>query len=584
MKFLRNLIAAILGTVIGLFVLFFLFIGFAAAIGSSEEVTIKKNSILQIALEDTVKDYAPKDSDPFAEMLNLYDDKLGLDAILNAIENAKTDDNIKGISIKSNFINAGLAQTQAIRNKLIDFKDSGKFILAYADIYDQKNYYLSSVADSIFLNPVGGLDFKGLSMEVMYLKEIQNKTGIKMEVIRHGKYKSAVEMYLSDEMSPANREQISSFLGSIWGEMLAAISESRALSVAQLNEIADGLKTRTPQLALENKMVDGLLYLDQYEARLRLAAGLKEDAKIKLVKIGKYIASGKGKIRATAKDKIAVIYAQGEIHYAKGNENVIGQEMMTKAIRRAVKDKKVKAIVLRVNSPGGSALASDLIWRELELAKKEKPLVVSMGNYAASGGYYIACNADKIFAEPTTLTGSIGVFATIPNFSVLANDMGINAEQVSTNKSASYSVFEPMTDAFRSVAQSGVENVYTTFIQRVADGRKMELADVDAIAQGRVWTGLEALDNGLVDALGNLDDAIAAAAEMAELVEYKRMNLPVYKKDLKEAMSGLPFMSTKATILKEELGQENYRIYQDFKRVYGLKGMQARIPYVFTIK
>lgn len=584
MKFLRNLLAAILGTVIGLFVLFFLFAGFAAAIGSSEDVTIKKNSILQIALEDTVKDYAPKNSDPFAEVFSLYDSKLGLDAILNAIENAKTDENIKGISIKSNFINAGLAQTQAIRNKLEDFKESGKFIMAYAAAYDQKNYYLSTVADSVFLNPVGALDFKGLSMEVMYLKKLQNNTGIKMEVIRHGKYKSAVEMYLSDEMSPENREQISSFLGSIWGEMLAAISESRAISVSVLNEIADQSKTRTPQLALENKMVDGLLYLDQYEARLRSAAGLKVDAKINRVKIGKYIASGKGKIRATAKDKIAIIYAQGEIHYAKGNEEVIGQEMMTKAIRRAVKDKNVKAIVLRVNSPGGSALASDLIWRELELAKKVKPLVVSMGNYAASGGYYIACNADKIFAEPTTLTGSIGVFATIPNFSILASNIGINAVQVSTNKSASYSVFEPMTDAFRAVTQEGVENVYATFIQRVAAGRNMELAAVDSIAQGRVWTGVEALENGLIDALGNLEDAVEAAAAMASLVEYKTMKLPVYKKDFKEAMSGLPFMNTKAAILKEELGEENYRIYQDFKRVYGLKGMQARIPYVFTIK
>jgi len=507
-----------------------------------------------------------------------------LNAILNAIENAKTDVNIKGISIETDYVNAGLAQTQAIRNKLVEFKESGKFILAYGDMYDQKKYYLSTAADSVFLNPVGGLDFKGLSMEVMYLKDIQNKTGVKMEVIRHGKYKSAVEMYLSDKMSPANREQISSFLGSIWGEMLADISESRNLSLDALNDIADGLKTRTPQLALEHNMVDGLLYLDQYENSLRAAAGLDAKTKLKLVTIGKYIQSGKGRIKATAKDKIAVIYAQGEIHYAKGDEDVIGQKMMSKAIRRAVKDKNIKAIVLRVNSPGGSALASDLIWRELELAKKEKPLVVSMGNYAASGGYYIACNADKIFAEPTTLTGSIGVFATIPNLSGLANDIGINAEQVSTNKSASYSVFEPMTAAFRDVAQGGVENVYTTFIQRVADGRNMKVSDVDAIGQGRVWTGVEAIENGLVDVLGNLDDAVAEAAEMAELVEYKRINLPVYKKDFKESMGGLPFMNTKEAILKEELGQENFRIYQDFKRVYGLKGMQARIPYVFTIK
>ncbi len=584
MNFLRNLIASIIGTVIGLFTLFFLFILIAAAVGGGNEVVVKKNSILQIALEDEVKDFAPKESGPFSEFLKLYEGKLGLNSILNAIENAKTDPNIKGISIESNYINAGLAQTQAIRDKLIDFKESGKFVMAYADMYDQKKYYLSTVADSVFLNPVGGLTFKGLSLEVMYLKDIQNKTGIKMEVIRHGKYKSAVEMYLSDKMSPANREQISSFLGSIWGEMLADISESRNVTLEVLNDIADGLKTRTPQLALQHNMVDGLLYLDQYEERLRLASGLDADAKLILVKIGKYIASGKGKIKSKAKDKIAVIYAQGEIHYAKGNEDVIGQEMMTKAIRRAVKDKNVKAIVLRVNSPGGSALASDLIWRELELAKKEKPLVVSMGNYAASGGYYIACNADKIFAEPTTLTGSIGVFATVPNFSVLADNIGINAEQVSTNKSPSYSVFEPMTDAFRKVAQGGVENVYATFIQRVADGRNMSIKEVDAIAQGRVWTGAEAIENGLVDVLGNLDDAVAAAAEMAQIEDYKTINLPVYKKDFKEVMGGLPFMNTKQAILKEELGQENYRIYQDFKRVYGLKGMQARIPYVFTIK
>lgn len=584
MKFLRNLMASIIGTVIGLFVLFFLFILIGAAMGASEKVVVKKNSILQISLEDEVKDYAPKETDAFAEILKLYDNKLGLNTILNAIENAKTDPNIKGISIKSNYINAGLAQTQAIRDKLIDFKESGKFVMAYSDMYDQKNYFLSTAADSVFLNPVGALDFKGLSMEVMYLKDIQNKTGIKMEVIRHGKYKSAVEMFLSDKMSPANREQISSFLGSIWGEILADISESRGLTIDTLNAIADGLKTRTPQLALEHKMVDGLLYIDQYENRLKAAAGLELDAKLYLVKIGEYIQSGKGRIKVTAKDRIAIIYAQGEIHYAKGDEDVIGQEMMTKAIRKAVKDKKVKAIVLRVNSPGGSALASDLIWRELELAKKEKPLVVSMGNYAASGGYYIACNADKIFAEPTTLTGSIGVFATVPNLSVLAANIGINAEQVSTNTSASYSAFEPMTDAFRSYAQEGVENVYTTFVQRVASGRNMDIEAVDTIAQGRVWTGVEALENGLVDALGNLDDAVAEAAVLANLVTYKTINLPVYKKDFKDAMGGLPFMNTKEAILKEELGQENYRIYLDFKRVYGLKGVQTRIPFVFTIK
>ena len=590
MKFLRELLAAILGVLIASTIMFLVFMVFisasASAFGEGATVTVKNNSVLELKLEKSIKDYAPKGSDPLELLLELDEGKLGLNQIVNAIENAKTDDNIKGISINTLFINGGIAQTQAIRDKLLDFKESGKFIVAYADFYEQKNYYLSSVADSVFVNPVGQIDFKGLSTEILYFKDFEDKYGIKMEVVKHGKYKSAVEPFLTNKMSDANKEQITSFLNSIWTKLITDIAASRNKTTDELNMIADDLLARTPELAIQNKMIDGELFRDEYESKLKSLVAIEADAKLNKITLKDYIATGKGRIKSTASDKIAIVYAQGEIRYGEGDIDYIGQDKIIDALRKVRKDDKIKAVVLRVNSPGGSALVSDLIWRELELTKKEKPLVVSMGNYAASGGYYIACNADKILAEPTTITGSIGVFGMIPNVSKLADRIGINAEQVGTNKqSLGYSAFEPLTDDFYNVVKESIEDVYQTFVNRVAEGRGMTFAQVDSIAQGRVWTGIEAIQNGLVDELGSLDDAIEVAAELAEVTDYRITNYPRYKKDFKDAFS--PFSFTKATkesLLKEELGLENYAIYKNIKQFSELIGVQARMPFVIEIK
>ena len=584
MKFLRNLIASIFGTFIALGIILMLFILIVSVASESEKIVVKNNSVLELRLKGAIKDYAPKSDNPFDEVFGFNDGKMGLNEILNAIENAASDTNIKGISIRVSGINGGIAQTQAIRNALSEFKESGKFINAYADFYDQQSYYLSSVADSVFVNSFGGVDFKGLSTEVLYYKDVQYKTGVKMEVIRHGKYKSAVEPYLYDKMSDNNRAQITSFLTSIWNEMLQDMSKSRNKSIEELNTIADNLLARNASLALENNLVDGAVYLDEYTNKLKQAIGLLPVDDLNRISLKDYISVGKGRIRSSASNKIAVIYAQGEIIYGKGDENYIGPELIINALRKATEDKNVKAIVLRVNSPGGSALASELIWRELELTSIQMPIVVSMGNVAASGGYYIACNADAIFAEPTTITGSIGVYGVLPNISELAENIGVNAEQVGTNKGANYSVFEPMTDAFRTVTQEGIEQVYTTFLERVAKGRNMEVAEVDSVAQGRVWSGVEAVEKGLVDKLGNLEDAISHAAELAEVTDYKVRNYPSYKIDFEDKLNTFPFIKSKEKLIIEEIGEENYKVYQNLKQLAKLKGIQARVPFIIDIK
>lgn len=584
MNFLRNLIAAIFGTIIALFLIFFIFIGIASMVGSEEKIEVKAQSVLTLNLDGIVEDYVPKSDSPFDELLGTNDDKYELSQLINAIENAKTDTNIKGISIELFNTQAGISQMQAIRNKLLDFKTSGKFITAYADMYTQKNYYLSSVADSVFINPVGGMEFSGLSTEKLYFKDFQEKYGVKLEVIRHGKYKSAMEGFISDKMSEANREQTLSFLGSIWSEIIDDIAISRKKTVAELNLVADNNGASSIALALQNNLVDGSLYADEYESKLKRLTGKDPAKDLEKIAITDYIKSGKGQIISTAKDKIGILYAQGEIMYGKGDASYIGQKTMIEAIRKMKDDKSIKAIVLRINSPGGSALASDLIWREIELVKKVKPVVVSMGDVAASGGYYIACNADRIFAEPTTITGSIGVFGAIPNMAGLAGRMGINAEQVSTNKGANYSVFEPLSEDFHNVVKGSIDDIYQTFIRHVATGRKMTKEAVDSIGQGRVWTGKEAKQIGLVDELGGLNDAIAYTAKLVKIDQYKLTVFPRYKKDLKDALSLNPFMKTKEEALIKEIGLENYQMYKTLQSFQNMKGAQARLPFVFVIK
>ncbi|WP_289644340.1 signal peptide peptidase SppA [Maribacter aestuarii] len=588
MNFLRNLLASIIGCILAFGIVFVMFLIFISLIGNDEDsVTVKDNSILELQLQRPIADYTgSRDLDPFS---GIFESSQGLDEILHAITVAKDDDRIQGISINNNFIIAGLAQTQTLRKALSEFKDSGKFIYAYGDFYTQKDYYLASVADSVYMNPVGVLDFKGLSSEVLFYKDLQQKTGVKMEVIRHGKYKSAVEPFLENEMSDANRAQISELIHSLWNSMVSEIAVERSISEENLNTIADTLGGRSPKFAKTSGLIDDIVFYDQYEDVLRNALydGDKEEVSINYITVDDYTKYSNKKILRSGKDKIAVVFAQGEIFYGEGGPNIIGQGIINEALIKAREDKNVKAIVLRVNSPGGSALTSDIIWREVELTKKVKPVVVSMGNVAASGGYYIAAGADKIYAEPTTVTGSIGVFGTIPNINELAKNIGINAEQVGTNRnSVDYSLFEPMKDDFRNRVQESIEDTYETFLERVSAGRNISMAQADSLAQGRVWSGVDAKRLGLIDELGTLEDAIAAAAEMAELGEYGIRKYPKYKTGFERFMEDLSGVSakTKEKVLREDLGNEAYSIIQEFKSAMEQKGVQARLPFVLNIK
>ncbi|TDS19238.1 protease-4 [Maribacter caenipelagi] len=586
MNFLRNFLASILGSLFAFGIMFVMFLIFVSLVSSGEDtVSIEDNSILELQLQRQISDYTGSNElDPFA---GIFEESQGLDEIIQAIEVAKNDDRIKGISINNNFIMAGLAQTQAIRKSLEDFKAEGKFIYAYADFFMQRDYYLASVADSIFINPVGVLDFKGLSTEVLYYKELQEKSGIKMEVIRHGKYKSAVEPYLENNMSEANRSQLTSLLQSLWNSMILDISKTRSISESNLNIIADTLGGRTPKYAKQSGLIDDVVFYDEYESKLANALKIKKDEDINYSTLDDYVKYSNKKTLKSGDDKIAIVFAQGEILYGEGGPNIIGQGIINEALIKAREDDKVKAIVLRVNSPGGSALTSDIIWREVALAKKVKPVIVSMGNVAASGGYYIAAGADKIFAEPTTITGSIGVFGTVPNMTELAGDIGINAEQVGTNKNAvEYSLFEPMQESFKNQIQESIEETYQTFLQRVSEGRNMTMAQVDSVAQGRVWSGTEALEVGLVDELGNLDDAIEAAAELASLSSYGIKKFPKYKSGFERFMEDLEgaSMQIKENLLKDEIGDEAYKVLKELQSFKEHKGIQARMPFALDIK
>lgn len=591
MQFLKNILA----TIIGLFLfcllsfLVLIIIGVAAAGGSDKDVVkVKNNSVIELDISEVANDYSGIFYNDEFQFLN-SEPQEGLIDVLEAIENAKTDDKIKGITITNSISGLGMAQSKALRDKLNEFKESGKFVVAYSDMFRQKDYYLNSVADTIYMNPVADLEFKGLSSEVMFYKDLQEKTGIKMEVIRHGKFKAAVEPFLSNEMSPENREQISTLLNAMWSTIATDISESRNIPLDSLNSIATNLSARTAQMAQEKGLIDRVAYIDEYQSGIRKALGIKKDEEINTVSILDYAESnGLSNIVLDSDDEIAIIYAQGEITGGEGGLNYIGEKSMRRSLRDAADNKDVKAIVLRVDSPGGSALTSELIWREIEMAKKKKPVVVSMGNLAASGGYYISCNADRIFTEPTTITGSIGVFGVLPNFTELANNIGVHTEQVSTHTNASgYSVFTPLEDETRAIIQESVEGVYDTFITRVAEGRNMTKEQVDAIGQGRVWAGTDAVKNGLADELGGLDEAIAYAAKLGETNSYSIVNYPEYERNFEDILNNLtsmPFAKSKESFIKEEVGEENYQVIQRIRRASQLRGAQVIMPYEITVK
>jgi protease-4 len=586
MKFLGNVLATIVGIFVFTMLFFFGVVLIGAIFGSEEKsIEVNENSIIELDLSNVQFDYAGKFSDPWVSVFE-NEKQIGLTDVILAISAAKTDDNIKGISILNNFSSLGMAQRKAVRDALEDFKTSGKFVLAYANSYSQQEYYLNSVANTVYLNPAGEMEFKGLSSDLLFFKDFQDKSGIKMEVIRHGKYKSAVEPFLENKMSDANREQITALLNSIWSSFVSDIAKSRKLSVQKLNEIANGLLARTPEMAKAQKLVDIIAYEDEYHNDIKKLLQLTSKDEYESVSIADYTQNFISTSLPTGtSNEIAIIYAQGDIESGEGDVDIIGEGAMRRSIKEARDNEDVKAIVLRIDSPGGSALTSDLIWREIELTKKVKPVVVSMGNYAASGGYYIACNANKIFAEKNTITGSIGVFGILPNFSGLSTKMGIYSEQVNTHQNAgNYNPFAPIDEKFKAVTLEGVEKVYSTFVTHVAQGRKMTFAQVDAIAQGRVWTGSDALKLGLIDKIGGLDDAIKEAARLSKTKNYSTRNYPEFEKNFEEFFEDFPFAKSKERFIKEEIGEENYRILEQVKQVQNHKGIQARMPFEINIQ
>ena len=586
MRFLGNVLATVIGIFVFMMLSFFgiILIGVIFG-GDSETVEVENNSVIELNLSNISDDYAGKYSDPWVTAFSERK-KIGLTDVINAIEIAETDDAIKGISILNTNSSLGMAQSKELRDALNRFKKSGKFIYSYANNYSQKEYYLNSVATSIYINPIGELDFKGLSTEVMFFKDFQEKSGLKMEVIRHGKYKSAVEPFLENKMSDANKEQTMALLNGIWTNIVEDISKSRNIPVEKLNTIANGLLARTPEMAKAQNLIDYIAYEDVYHNAIRKVLKVDKDEDYNTVSIADYTQkTTTTSVNMDSNDAIAIVYAQGEIGSGEGDVNEIGEGSMRRSLQEARKDDDIKAIVLRINSPGGSALTSDLIWREIELTKRVKPVVVSMGNYAASGGYYIACNANTIFAEKNTITGSIGVFGTLPNFSVAANRYGINTEQVRTHENASnYSPFVPMDEKFKAITLEGVENIYATFIGHVAEGRKMTTAQVDAIGQGRVWTGSEAVKIGLVDKIGGLREAIAEAAKLAKIKSYSTVNYPEYEKNFEDIFANFPFAKSKTAFIKEEIGEENYQLLQEIKRIKQRKGIQAIMPFEISIQ
>ena len=586
MRFLGNVLATVIGIFVFMMLSFFgiILIGVIFG-GDSETVEVENNSVIELNLSDISDDYAGKYSDPWVTAFSERK-KIGLTDVINAIEIAETDDAIKGISILNTNSSLGMAQSKELRDALNRFKKSGKFIYSYANSYSQKEYYLNSVDNSIYINPIGELDFKGLSTEVMFFKDFQEKSGLKMEVIRHGKYKSAVEPFLENKMSDANKEQTMALLNGIWTNIVEDISKSRNIPVEKLNTIANGLLARTPEMAKAQNLIDYIAYEDVYHNAIRKVLKVDKDEDYNTVSIADYTQkTTTTSVNMDSNDAIAIVYAQGEIGSGEGDVNEIGEGSMRRSLQEARKDDDIKAIVLRINSPGGSALTSDLIWREIELTKRVKPVVVSMGNYAASGGYYIACNANTIFAEKNTITGSIGVFGTLPNFSVAANRYGINTEQVRTHENASnYSPFVPMDEKFKAITLEGVENIYATFIGHVAEGRKMTTAQVDAIGQGRVWTGSEAVKIGLVDKIGGLREALAEAAKLAKIKSYSTVNYPEYEKNFEDIFANFPFAKSKMAFIKEEIGEENYQLLQEIKRIKQRKGIQAIMPFEISIQ
>ncbi|MDR1973458.1 MAG: signal peptide peptidase SppA [Bacteroidales bacterium] len=556
-KFFGTMFASFFGMVLFVAVsIFLLIIIVAGSISSSDvETKLKDNSVLEIKLSQPIADNPDEDiMANFNPLSGKTEKSVSLKNVIHAVCKASKDDKIKGIVIDAGFAESqSIATMQELRTALQHFKDSSdKFIYAYGEAYSQTGYYLASIADKIYVQSEGGVEIKGINFRLQFFKKLLDKAGVEMQIIRHGKFKSAVEPFTEEKMSEANREQYKLFANSLWSEMVKGIADGRKITEARVNEIADSLLTHINSRLISENIIDGFMERSYFNDTI-----LKD---MHLVSVGKY-KSSIGKEKNEPKDRIAIIYAQGDVGTGKGSVSEIGMENISSAIKKAADNKKVKAIVLRVNSPGGSVLTSDIIYRAVVEAKAKKPVVASFGTYAASGGYYISCAANKIYSDATTLTGSIGVFGMIPNAQKLLNDkVGITFDEVGTNKNSGYgTVVRSMQDYERDVTQQGVEDIYFGFVQKVAQGRGKTVEYIDSIGQGRVWAGVDALKIGLVDELGGLTEAIKGAAELAGISEYKISEYPEPKDQM--------------TQLMELLGQSpSTKVEKEFARIFGIEG------------
>lgn len=584
-QFFKFMFASALGLVLGIFLLFIILGGIGAMLGSKGEVKVEENSVLHIKLDTEIKERGidkPFDIDP-----STFKPKtsLGLNEILASIEKAATDDRIKGIYLDVQGLPTGMASTEEIRNALLKFKESGKWIVSYSEMYSQKAYYVASVADEVWLNPEGLVEWRGLGSQVVFLKNMFEKLELEPQIIRYGKFKSAVEPLMLDKMSEANRLQTMTYMDALWDQMLEGVAASRGKTAVELDSMAQHATIRKAEHAVEHGLVDALKYKDEVLADLRSRLSIeKEDGKINFIALGEYKGAAKPKEDAkSGRDRVAVIYAVGGIDTGEGDDESIGSETISSEIRKARLDDKVKAIVLRINSGGGSALASDVIWRETVLAKEAKPFVVSFGDVAASGGYYIACAADTIVAQPNTITGSIGVFGVLFNAQkMLQNKFGITVDTVKTNRFADLGgPLRPLSEVEREIIQESVNDIYFDFIGKVGQGRGLTTAEVDSIGQGRVWSGKDALRIGLVDVLGGLNDAVAIAARMAGLEDYRVTELPEQKDAMEQIIKDLTGGGEEA-LLKARLGSY-YNYMRDVESMMNMRGVQARMPYTIYI-
>lgn len=586
--FFKYTLATITGIILASIIFFIILIAALSAIVASGDkpVTVSENSVLVLNAGMMIPDRGTENPLAGLDFTDMsFNPAPGLNEILRNIRKASADSKIKGILIENGLIPSGWATTGEIREALLEFRDSGKFVISYTDyLLTQQCYYLSTAADKIYVNPDAMVEFKGLSSEVIFFKNALEKLGIEVQVTRHGKFKGAVEPFILDKLSEENKEQIKDYTGSIWKHVIETISEARGIPVEKLSTLADNLAGNIAASAWDNNLVDGLLFRDQMIDTLKTLAGVEKDKDLKLVSMTKY-----GKVHDPAtvfstKNRISVIYAEGNIVMDKGNETNIGGRHYAEVIRKERLDTAVKAIVLRVNSPGGNAIASDEIWREITLAKKTKPVVISMGNYAASGGYYISCPATKIYASPVTISGSIGVFGLLPNAGkLMEKKLGLNTETVNTNMNSDFpSVFRPMNTYEKEVMQLSIEKTYSEFVDKVAKGREMTYTEVDNIGQGRVWSGTGAMKIGLVDEIGGLRDAIKGAAELASIDKYKVKELPELEDPYTRLLTQLSG-DVRMSILKRELG-EAMVYYRRLIELKELSGIQARLPYFIDIR